>query len=111
VIGEQLVLSFPELAAAAAAVRYHHERWDGTGYPDGRAGRDIPLEARIVAVTDAFNAMTSDRPYRIARSEAEALAELRRCAGSHFDPAVVEALHAVRGQSRGLAAPPALQSA
>jgi diguanylate cyclase (GGDEF)-like protein len=101
VIGEQLVLSFPELAAAAAAVRHHHERWDGTGYPDGRAGTDIPLEARIVAVTDAFNAMISDRSYQTARSEAEALAELRRCAGSHFDPAVVEALHAVRRQDGG----------
>lgn len=107
-IGEQLVLSFPELALAAAAVRHHHERWDGTGYPDGRAGEDIPLEARIVAVVDAFNAMISDRPYQVARSEAEALAELRRCAGSHFDPAVVQALHALRTGTRGLATEPAL---
>jgi diguanylate cyclase (GGDEF)-like protein len=96
VVGEQLVQSFPELALAAAAVRHHHERWDGTGYPDGRAGRDIPVEARIVAVADAFNAIISDRPYQSARSEADALAELRRCAGSHFDPDVVEALEGLR---------------
>jgi diguanylate cyclase (GGDEF)-like protein len=100
VIGEQLVLSFPELTLAAGAVRHHHERWDGTGYPDGRRGRDIPLEARIVAAADAFNAMVSDRPYQSARPEAEALAELHRCAGSHFDPDVVEALCAIRERSR-----------
>jgi diguanylate cyclase (GGDEF)-like protein len=110
-IGEQLVLSFPELALAAAAVRHHHERWDGTGYPDGRAGERIPLEARIVAVADAFNAMISDRPYQVARSEAEALAELRHCAGSHFDPAVVEALHAVCAGTRVLPTEPAVPSA
>jgi diguanylate cyclase (GGDEF)-like protein len=103
-IGEQLVLSFPELTLAAGAVRHHHERWDGTGYPDGRAGQDIPLEARIVAAADAFNAMISDRPYQSARPEAEALAELRRCAGSHFDPDVVDALSAVRERGRAVPA-------
>ena len=73
-------------------VRSCHERWDGQGYPDRLAGDAIPLIARIVCCTDAFSAMTTDRPYRAARSTEEALAELRRCAGTHFDPRVVEAL-------------------
>jgi HD-GYP domain-containing protein (c-di-GMP phosphodiesterase class II) len=76
-------------------VRSCHERWDGKGYPDGLAGEAIPLTARIVCCTDAFSAMTTDRPYRKARSHEEALAELRNCAGTHFDPAVVEAVGAV----------------
>lgn len=75
-------------------VRSCHERWDGTGYPDGLAGDEIPLVARIVCATDAYSAMTTDRPYRKARSVEEALAELRRCAGTHFDPWVVEAVAA-----------------
>lgn len=76
-------------------VRSCHERWDGAGYPDGLAGETIPLVARIVCACDAYNAMTTDRPYRAARSSAEALAELERCAGTHFDPAVVAALGGV----------------
>jgi len=78
-------------------VRSCHERWDGAGYPDQLAGQAIPLVARIVCACDAFSAMTTDRPYRKAMSEVEALAELRRCAGTHFDPAVVDALVAVAG--------------
>jgi len=78
-------------------VRSHHERWDGTGYPDRLAGEAIPFVARVVCCTDAFSAMTTTRPYRKARSTEEALAELRRCSGTHFDPAVVEALAAVVG--------------
>jgi HD-GYP domain-containing protein (c-di-GMP phosphodiesterase class II) len=78
-------------------VRSCHERWDGAGYPDQRAGDAIPLVARIVCACDAFSAMTTDRPYRKALSELDALAELRRCAGSQFDPAVVDALVAVAG--------------
>jgi HD-GYP domain-containing protein (c-di-GMP phosphodiesterase class II) len=73
-------------------VRSCHEDWDGTGYPDGLTGEEIPLAARIVRCCDAFSAMTTDRPYRSARPVAEALAELRRCAGTDFDPVVVEAL-------------------
>ena len=73
-------------------VRSCHEDWDGTGYPDGTAGDGIPLVARIVRVCDAFSAMTTDRAYRKARSAREAVAELRRCAGTDFDPAVVQAL-------------------
>jgi HD-GYP domain-containing protein (c-di-GMP phosphodiesterase class II) len=73
-------------------VRSCHERWDGRGYPDGLAGADIPLVARIVCACDAFNAMTTDRPYRKALSLGDAVAELERCAGSQFDPRVVAAL-------------------
>ena len=72
-------------------MRHHHERWDGTGYPDGLSGEEIPLGARIIAVADAFDAMTSDRAYRRAMSEAQALAEVRRQSGSQFDPEVVAA--------------------
>jgi diguanylate cyclase (GGDEF)-like protein len=73
-------------------VLHHHERWDGEGYPHGLAEAEIPLEARIIFVADAFDAMTSDRVYRLRLSELEALAELRRCAGTQFDPDVVSAL-------------------
>ena len=84
------------LGAGAIAdwVLHHHERWDGTGYPTGMAGTEIPLPARIIFVADAYDAITSGRPYRPARSESDALAELRSCAGSQFDPAVVAALTA-----------------
>jgi HD-GYP domain-containing protein (c-di-GMP phosphodiesterase class II) len=75
-------------------VRSCHEDWDGTGYPDGLAGEDIPLVARIVRACDAFSAMTTDRPYRKGRPVSEAVAELRRCAGTDFDPVVVDALAA-----------------
>jgi len=73
-------------------VLHHHEHWDGSGYPDGLAGEDIPLGARIILAADAFEAITADRPYRPAQSEQAALAELQRHAGSQFDPVVVEAL-------------------
>jgi putative nucleotidyltransferase with HDIG domain len=78
-----------------AIVRASHERWDGNGYPDGTAGEDVPLPARIVAVADAFSAMTTTRPYRRAQSPELAIKELRECAGSQFDPLVVDALCAV----------------
>jgi diguanylate cyclase (GGDEF)-like protein/PAS domain S-box-containing protein len=91
IIGERLVRQVPELADAARAVRHHHERFDGSGYPDALTGEAIPLGARIVAVVDAYSAMTSPRVYSSARSADAAVAEIRRCAGSHFDPAVVEA--------------------
>ena len=80
-----------------AVVRASHERWDGAGYPDGLAGEDIPLEARIISACDAFNAMTTTRSYRAAMAPEAAAAELARCAGTQFDPAVVEALLAVIG--------------
>lgn len=83
------------LAGVGRFVRSSHERWDGRGYPDGLAGEAIPLEARIVCVCDAYNAMTTDRPYRTARPFDDAIAELRRCSGSQFDPEVVRAIERV----------------
>jgi HD-GYP domain-containing protein (c-di-GMP phosphodiesterase class II) len=91
IIGERILLAAPALRPVARLVRSSHERWDGCGYPDGLAGDDIPLGARVVAVCDAFNAMTTDRPYRPRMSPDGALAELRSCAGTQFDPRVVEA--------------------
>ena len=91
VIGERIVAAAPALRGVATLVRASHERWDGAGYPDGLVGVEIPLGARIVAVADAFDAMTAARPYSTPRTPDEALAELRRCAGKQFDPAVVAA--------------------
>jgi HD-GYP domain-containing protein (c-di-GMP phosphodiesterase class II) len=90
-IGYRLVSRIPALDGLAPAVLHHHERWDGDGYPTGLKGEQIPLEARIIGVADAFSAMTSDRPYRKRRTIEEACAELERCAGSQFDPQVVAA--------------------
>ncbi len=81
------------------AVRASHERWDGGGYPDGLAGEEIPLAARIIAACDTYDAMVTDRPYRKALSVAEALAELQRVSGSQLDGAVVEALLEELGRS------------
>jgi diguanylate cyclase (GGDEF)-like protein len=91
-IGERLIAAAPALGPVAALVRSSHERFDGRGYPDGLAGEQIPLGSRIVFVCDAFDAMTSDRPWRLALAPAAALAELQRCAGTQFDPAIVAAL-------------------
>jgi putative nucleotidyltransferase with HDIG domain len=88
-------------------VRASHERWDGGGYPDGLSGEAIPLEARIVAACDAFNAMTTTRTYRTAMTRAAALAELRSCAGSQFDPRVVDALLGLLGEPLPADAPAA----
>jgi two-component system, cell cycle response regulator len=96
-VGEDIVRRVGALREAVAAVRHHHERVDGTGYPDRLAGAAIPIEARIVAAADAYAAMTSDRVYSAARTPAEAAAELLRSAGSHLDPGVVDALLAVLG--------------
>jgi response regulator RpfG family c-di-GMP phosphodiesterase len=89
-IGKRLVERIPFLRGAVPIVRHHHERWDGTGYPLGLKGEDIPLGARIFAVADAFDAMTFDRPYSTAISFEAARDEIQRSAGSHFDPAVVQ---------------------
>ena len=78
------------MGPVARLVRSSHERYDGHGYPDGRAGDDIPVGARIIAVCDAYHAMTTDRPYRQGISSPAAIAELRREAGHQFDPGVVE---------------------
>jgi diguanylate cyclase (GGDEF)-like protein len=89
VIGERILAAASGWRATATIVRATHERWDGDGYPDGLAGEDVPLAARIIAVCDAFSAMTSKRPYRLSLTNEQALAELRNCAGSQFDPEVV----------------------
>ena len=81
----------PSLSACLAAVRHHHERWDGAGYPAGLKGESIPVEARILCVTDAFEAMISERPYRPALTFKQAIAELEKCSGSQFDPGIVRA--------------------
>jgi diguanylate cyclase (GGDEF)-like protein len=94
----------------ADLVLHHHERWDGAGYPDGLRGEQIPLGARIIFVTDAYDAMTSDRVYRPKRSAQAALAELERCAGTQFDPGIVAAFAEELGQSSSLEAAPALAS-
>jgi response regulator RpfG family c-di-GMP phosphodiesterase len=88
-IGKRLIENISFLKGAVPIVYCHHERWDGTGYPRGLKGPDIPLGARIFAVVDAFDAMTFDRPYSRAISFDTAQAEIRRCAGTQFDPAVV----------------------
>jgi two-component system, cell cycle response regulator len=92
VIGERIVSAAPALRAVAKLVRSTHEHYDGGGYPDGLAGHDIPLIARIVIVCDAYDAMVTDRPYKEAFSRSEAITELRHCSGTQFDPQVVEAL-------------------
>jgi diguanylate cyclase (GGDEF)-like protein len=92
VIGERILAPLPGMAAVAAAVRHEHERWDGTGYPDGLAGTALPLASRVVLACDAWHAMVSDRPYRPALAPDDARAELEAGAGRQFDPTVVEAL-------------------
>ncbi len=89
VIGERILNSVPALRPIGKVVRSTHERIDGRGYPDGLAGEDIPLPARVIAVCDAYNAMTSERAYDRVKSHRDALAELRRCAGTQFDSRVV----------------------
>jgi diguanylate cyclase (GGDEF)-like protein len=94
----------------ADLVLHHHERWDGAGYPDGLSGEQIPLGARIIFVTDAYDAMTSDRIYQPKLSSSAALTELERCAGTQFDPGIVAAFAEELGQSSSLEAAPALAS-
>jgi len=108
-VGERILQPIQSLQAILPIVRHHHERWDGGGYPDGLVGRAIPLGARIVAVCDAFRAMTEDRPYRASREEAEAVGELRSCAGTQFDPDCVEALLRARDRRGGEATVVALR--
>ena len=95
IIGERILAAAPALESSARLVRSSHERMDGTGYPDGLAAADIPLGSRIILVADAFDAMLSERSYGATFSETDALAELRRCAGTQFDPAVVAAFERV----------------
>jgi len=89
--GARLLASVPRALPALPCVLYHHERWDGHGYPAGLAGPNIPSDARLVGIADAFDAMTSDRPYRPALPVRAALYELVRCAGTQFDPELARA--------------------
>ena len=104
IVGGDVVSRVPSLRAIAPLIRAHHEQWGGSGYPDGLAGEQIPLGARILAVADAYEAMITDRPYQQAHNEAWALAELRRCAGTQFDPIIVEVLGRVLAAERAWAA-------
>ncbi|MGH3071552.1 MAG: HD domain-containing phosphohydrolase [Gaiellaceae bacterium] len=99
-VGERIISAAPALAQVGKLVRASHERFDGTGYPDGRAGEEIPLGARIIAVCDAYDAMIGPRPYRLGMSEEGALDELRRCSGEQFDPAVVDVFCELRAETR-----------
>jgi HD-GYP domain-containing protein (c-di-GMP phosphodiesterase class II) len=90
-LGAEILAPIKQLEAVIPAVRYHQERCDGQGYPEGLKGEEIPLASRIIAVADTFDAMTTDRPYRRRISDEEAITEIERCAGSQFDPAVVKA--------------------
>jgi diguanylate cyclase (GGDEF)-like protein len=105
-IGEELIRRIPALAGAARAVRHHHERYDGQGYPDGLLGESIPIEARIVAAADTYCAITDDRIFRSSRSHDEAILELERSAGTQLDPwvvaALIRALERERGRIAGL---------
>ena len=89
-VGEKLLLPLGLAIPVATTVRHHHERYDGAGYPDGLAADDIPLAARIISIVDAFDAMTCERPYRKAKTQEEAVAELRCEARGQFDPNLVD---------------------
>jgi HD-GYP domain-containing protein (c-di-GMP phosphodiesterase class II) len=91
IVGAKILEPLRFLARETCAVRHHHERFDGTGYPDGLQGEAIPIVARVVTVADVFDAITSNRPYRTALSVTEAREEISKGRGSHFDPAVVDA--------------------
>jgi HD-GYP domain-containing protein (c-di-GMP phosphodiesterase class II) len=104
IIGERILGAAIALRPVATLVRSSHEHYDGNGYPDGLRGDDIPLGARIVSVCDAYDAMTSDRPYQRSLDHDDALAELRRCAGTQFDPDVVDAFGRVSARETADAA-------
>jgi putative two-component system response regulator len=107
--GAEMIKDIPYLLPAIPVVRYHHERWDGQGYPEGLAGENIPLVARIVAVADGFDAMTTDRPYSPARSLEQAYTEITQCSGTRYDPSVVNAFQKAweSGRMRAIASRPA----
>jgi ribonuclease P protein subunit RPR2 len=95
VVGAEILRDVDFLGEGKLVVRHHHERWDGTGYPDGLSGEEIPLAARVFSVADTLDALTTDRPYRPASDWGIARAEIRRVTGSQFDPQVVAAFEAI----------------
>jgi len=95
VVGAEILRDVDFIGEGKLVVRHHHERWDGTGYPDGLAGEEIPLAARVFAVADTLDALTTDRPYRPASGWADAREEIGRHVGSQFDPTVVSAYEAI----------------
>ena len=99
--GARIVEPIPFMGEAVEIVRSHHERFDGAGYPRGLRGDQIPLAARIFAIADSFDAMTSDRPYRSALSTEEAVAEIRAGSGTQFDPRCVEAFEVLAAEDDG----------
>ncbi|MBI4843859.1 MAG: HD-GYP domain-containing protein [Nitrospirae bacterium] len=100
--GDQILKPIKGLKNIRSVIRAHHEKYDGTGYPDGLKGDEIPLLARILCVADSYDAMTSDRPYRLSVSREYAIDEMRRCSGSHFDPEVVSAFLKVLEKESGV---------
>lgn len=104
-IGRRLAVSTQELTCIAEEILSHHERWDGTGYPQGKAGEDIPPLARVISVVDSYDVMTNKRPYKEPMSHEDAMQELRRCSGTQFDPAIVQLFEDLYGNE-----PPALNT-
>jgi HD-GYP domain-containing protein (c-di-GMP phosphodiesterase class II) len=88
--GYRIARTMEDFAHVANEILAHHERWNGTGYPQGLKGEDIPLLARIISIADTYEVMTSDRPYKQARNHNEIIAEIQQCAGTHFDPELVQ---------------------
>jgi putative nucleotidyltransferase with HDIG domain len=103
--GAEIVSHFGRLREAVPLIRHHHERWDGKGYPDRLSGDDVPLEAYVVGLADAWDAMTTDRPYRTAMTVDEAAVEVRRCRGTQFAPRVVDAFFAAFRRQRAIFEP------
>jgi putative nucleotidyltransferase with HDIG domain len=98
-IGAEIVREIEFLTSAAEIVRHHHERWDGTGYPDGLAGEDIPLPARVFAVADVFDALTTERPYRHASSLSTAREMITAASGTQFDPGIVDVFNTIADET------------
>jgi putative nucleotidyltransferase with HDIG domain len=104
--GADIVSKFPSFASSVPAIRHHHERWDGLGYPDGMSGDDIPIEAAIIGLADAWDAMTTDRPYATALTLNEAMMQIRGGRGKQFNPAVVDAFWEVAKRRPAEVLPP-----
>ena len=106
--GAEIVARISSLKGSVPAIRHHHERWDGLGYPDRLGGKDVPLEAAIIAIADAWDAMTTDRPYAVALDVDEAMLQIHAGRGKQFNPAVVDAfLSAIRRRPADMLPPEA----